>query len=418
MKFIYKWKLPLAVWSACLILITACKKTDGFNSPAPGDNSKPDVVNNVKVANFSGGATVTYSLPAKADNILYVQAEYKINDQVSRQVKSSYYSDSLTVSGFGKSQDYQVTLYTVTRTQVKSDPITVTVHPSTPPYLLARPTIKIQSDFGGVNISVANPAHSNIGIVTISPDATTKKLEVINQNYIDQDSVSFSLRGYDTIPHQFGVYITDEWGNISDTLLATVTPLFEVLMNKSLFKEYDLPSDVGTDFGWTMPYMWDGKTGSPGYHSTYPTTIPLPKWITFDMGQSAKLSRYTVWYRGLDGANYLWYSGAPQTWVLWGRPDVPSDEILPDSTNLPSVGQATPGGWINLGLFHLPPQPSGLANPQYTNADLAFWNAGFSFNLPLSVGKVRYMRFECITNAGQSNDFFNIMEISLYGDPR
>lgn len=404
---------------AGIMLAVSCKKTDGFNSPAPGDHSKPDVVGNVKVTNFSGGATITYSLPAKSDNILYVQAEYKINDQTSRQVKSSYYSDSLTVSGFAKSQDYQVTLYTVTRTAVKSDPVTVTVHPSTPPYLLARPTIRIRADFGGVNISVLNPSRANIGIVTISPDATTRKLEVINQDYTNQDSVSFSLRGYDTVARQFGVYITDEWENISDTVLATIKPVYEVLMDKSLFREYDLASDVGSSFGWTMNYMWDGNLlGRPGYHSTYPTTTPLPKWITFDMGQSAKLSRYTVWYRGMDYGNYLWTSGAPQTWVLWGRPDGPADEILPDTNHLPPVGQATPGGWINLGLFHLPPQPSGLANPQYTNADLAFWNAGFSFDLPFSVSKLRYMRFECITNAGQSNDFFNIMEISLYGDPR
>jgi hypothetical protein len=417
MNLLHRWELFLV--AAGFTLVLSCKKTDGFNTPAPGDNSKPDVVTGVKVVNFSGGATITYSLPAKSDNILYVQANYKINGQTTRQVKSSYYSDSLTVSGFASSQDYQVTLYTVSRTQVKSDPVTVTVHPSTPPYLLASPSIRIRADFGGVNISVANPAKANIGIVTISPDATTKKLEVINQNYTDQDSVSFSLRGYDTIPRQFGVYITDEWGNISDTVLATIKPVYEVLMNKSLFKEYDLGSDVGTSFGWVMPYMWDGNTGSPGYHSTYPTTVPLPKWITFDMGQAAKLSRYTVWYRGLDGSyDFLWTSGAPQTWVLWGRPDGPVDEVLPDSSHLPAVGQATPGGWINLGLFHLPPQPSGLANPQYTNADLSFWNAGFSFGLPFSVSKVRYMRFECMTNAGGSDDFFNIMEISLYGDPR
>jgi hypothetical protein len=182
---------------------------------------------------------------------------------------------------------------------------------------------------------------------------------------------------------------------------------------------YKLASDVGTDFGWELPYLWDGKTSSPGYHTSYPSTVPLPKWTTFDMGQSAKLSRYTAWFRGLDGSNnFLWASGAPQTWVLWGRADQPVDETMPDTTALPAVGQATAKGWINLGLYHLPLQPSGLVPPQYTNADLAYWNAGFPFDFSLALPKVRYLRFQCFTNAGQTNEFFNIMEMSFWGDPR
>jgi hypothetical protein len=244
-------------------------------------------------------------------------------------------------------------------------------------------------------------------------------LEVTNQNFTNRDIISYSLRGYDTVPRQFGVYITDPWGNISDTLLKTLTPIYETMMNKSLFQGLSLASDVGTSFNWFLQYLWDGNTGSPGFHSTYPTNQPLPKWITFDMGQAAKLSRYTAWYRGIDGGtDYMWTSGAPQDWVIWGRADKAVDEPLPDMTKLPPVGSATPGGWINMGLFHLPPQPSGLAAPAYTNADLALWNGGFPFNFDLSLPKVRYIRFECMTNAGQSNDFFNIMELSFWGDPR
>lgn len=409
------WSLLLI--GAWLTVQVSCKKIDSYNEPSSADQTKPGTVTNVTVTNFNGGANISYTMP-NSKNVLYVQAEYKINNTAGRQSKASYYSNNITVSGFAKSQDYQVTLYTVTRSQVKSDPVTVTIHPATPPYLMVRPTVTMRRDFGGVNISVVNSLGANIGIIAISPNPVTKKLEIINQNYTNQDSVSYSLRGYDTLPRQFGVYITDQWGNISDTLLTNITPLYETTMNKSLFQPYVLPSDVGSSFGWILPYLWDGNTGSPGFHSTYPTTQMLPKWITFDMGQAAKLSRYTAWFRGLDGNNYLWTSGAPQTWVLWGRPDKPVDENLPDTAHLPAVGSATPNGWINMGLYHLPPQPSGLQNPYYTNADLAFWNAGFPFNFDLSLPKVRYIRFECITNAGQSNDFFNIMEMSFWGDPR
>lgn len=419
MSFLYKRCRTWAIAGIWLAAQAACKKSDGYNDVVSGDMTKPGVVTNVKVNNFNGGAYITYTLPA-SKNLLYVQAEYKINDQTSKQVKSSYYSDSLTVSGFARSQDYKVVLYAVSRAQVKSDPVEVTVHPETPPYLLARPTVVLTRDFGGVNIQVTNTAKANLGIITVTPDAVTKKLEIVNQNYTNQENVSYSVRGYDTLMRRFGVYITDQWGNISDTVFADLIPIYETQMDKSRFQEMRFPTDVGTDFDWFIRYLWDNKTTAPGFHSTFPTSEPLPKWITFDMGQSAKLSRYTANFRGIDGSNnFLWSSGAPQTWVLWGRNTAAADEALPtDSMALPAVGQATPGGWINMGKFHLPAQPSGLIAPQYTNADLAYWNAGFPFNFNLDLPKVRYMRFQCFTNAGGSNDFFNIMELSFWGDPR
>src|SRR5579872_4647340 len=103
-----------------------CKKTDGYNTVTSTDKTKPGVVTNVKVVNFNGGAYITYALPS-SPNILYVQATYAINDKVTRQTKSSYYSDSITVSGFAKSQDYKVTLQVVTRAEVTSDTVVVTV---------------------------------------------------------------------------------------------------------------------------------------------------------------------------------------------------------------------------------------------------------------------------------------------------
>ncbi|MBP1651169.1 MAG: hypothetical protein H6Q26_1326, partial [Bacteroidetes bacterium] len=204
-----------------LLLIVSCKKMDGYNDVVSNDMTKPGVVTNVNVVNFNGGAYITYTLP-NSSNILYVQAEYKINDKTTRQTKSSYYSDSITVSGFAASKEYEVVLHTVSRAQVVSDPVTVKVHPDTPPYLLARPTVVMQPDFGGVSITCENKAKANLGIITIAPDQT-KKYQIISQNYTDEDSISYSLHGFDTIPQQFGVYVTDQWGNISDTLFTTIT---------------------------------------------------------------------------------------------------------------------------------------------------------------------------------------------------
>ena len=401
------------------VVMLSCGKVADYKGIVSTDKTKPGPVTNVKVQNEAGAAIITYDLP-NSDNILYVQANYMINDKAGRQTKSSFYADTILVSGFEKSQDYTVTLYTVSRADVKSDPVEVKVHPGTPAYVAAFPTIKTKPDFGGININVLNPFKANLGIITITKDPVTKQYEIINQNYTNDDSISYSLRGYDTIPKDFGIYITDQWGNISDTLLSRVTPIYEVQMDKSKFNPYVLNTDARTGFGWNIQNLWNGNTGSPGYHTEQPI-LPLvwPAVITFDMGQAAKLSRYTIWNRGIDGSgNWLWQAGAPLTWTLWGRTTNPVDETLPSGPGAPAVGETSANGWINLGTFHLLPKPSGLPNPQYTNADLDFWNAGFSYNFSLDLPRIRYIRFQCLENASLTNNFFNIAELTFWGDPR
>lgn len=419
MTFLFNHIKRLSAIAVMLVVLQpACKKTDGYNDIVSTDKTKPGTVSNVKVSNVSGGAYITYQLP-QSKNILYVQAQYNINDKASRQTKSSYYSDTVFVSGFAKSQDYNVVLYTVSRANVLSDSVMVKVHPDTPAYLLTRPTVKMQKDFGGVNVSCINRMKGNIGVIVITADVNNK-LQIVSQQYTNQDTISFSLRGYDTLTRRFGVYITDPWNNMSDTAFADITPLYEVQMDKSKFGSYALPNDAPTGFGWVIQNLWDNNTGSPGYHTTQPIQpLVWPAVITFDMGQASKLSRYTIWNRGIDGSgNFLWQAGAPLTWVLWGRATTPVDETMPDINNLPAVGASTPNGWINLGFFRLPDKPSGLPNPQYTNNDLTFWNNGFSYNFSLSLPKVRYIRFECLQNVSLTNNFFNIEELTFWGDTR
>ena len=125
--------------SMLMISIVSCKRNDGYNQPTSNDKTKPGIVSNIKVTNYNGGSYITYDLP-KSDNILYVLAKYQIRDKEDRQTKSSYYSDTVNVEGFASSKDYNITLYTVSRAEVMSDPVTVTVHPKTPIFSLVSET--------------------------------------------------------------------------------------------------------------------------------------------------------------------------------------------------------------------------------------------------------------------------------------
>src|SRR5258706_7587437 len=178
MKKIFKY-------TVCFLLLASywsCKKSNGYNDVVSKDNTKPGVVTNVRVANFNGGAYITYDLPASG-NVLYVQADYRINDLKTRQTKSSYYTDTITVEGFAKVQDYEVTLHTVSRANVMSDAVKVTVHPGTPAYLSVRPSVQLKADFGGVNINALNPLKKPIGVIFIAYDTTAGRILIPDQHY-------------------------------------------------------------------------------------------------------------------------------------------------------------------------------------------------------------------------------------------
>ncbi|HMG06901.1 MAG TPA: DUF4959 domain-containing protein, partial [Mucilaginibacter sp.] len=164
MKSINKYSLQLFM-GLLMIGIISCKRNDGFNTaPISTDKTKPGVVTSIKVDNFNGGSYITYNLP-NSENLLYVLAKYSIRDKVAKETKSSYYKDTVEVNGFAESKDYQVTLYAVSKAEVMSDPVTVTVHPKIPVYRLVRPSATMSPDFSGVNVKALNPLKRNIGVI-------------------------------------------------------------------------------------------------------------------------------------------------------------------------------------------------------------------------------------------------------------
>jgi hypothetical protein len=339
-----------------------------------------------------------------------VLAQYNINDSKSRQTKSSYYSDTITVGGFEKEADYEVTLYTVSRANVKSDPVVVTVHPETPAYQLVKPTIAISPDFGGVNIQAINTLKQPVGLIMVMYDSTTGQFEVEDQFYTEDDTINYSVRGYPDTETVFGVYVTDQYGNISETVEETLTPLFEQLLDKNKFFVYHLTSDSKIGYGWDLPYLWDNKTDgySSGWHTEPGGSLPVV--CTFGLGVTAKLSRFVLWERP---DNYAYGHGNPKNFTLWGSNVAsPQDAVLPRYS---AVGTVV-GDWINLANYHYPDPPSGLP-PGSTNAqDAAFVAAGVNFNVPISAPPVKFIRIG-VADTWSEGDFAHAMEISMYGNP-
>ncbi|WP_244228273.1 DUF4959 domain-containing protein [Mucilaginibacter kameinonensis] len=397
-----------------MTVILSCKRNDGYNDPVSKDPTKPGVVSNVKVTDYNGGSYITYDLP-NSENILYVLASYSIRNGVTRETKASYYSDTVNVEGFAKAQEYNVTLYTVSRSNVKSDPVTVKVHPLTPVYELVRQDLSLQSDFGGVNVKSLNLFKKDIGVVITAFNQSTHQMEVEDQHYTNTDTIDYSLRGYSTASREFGVYVTDKFGNVSDTLKHTLSPLLEVMLDKSLFSTYLLPSDTPIGYGWVTSNLWDGRTdgSSAGWH-TEPGHTP-PFVTTFNVGKSYKLSRFVIWERPDDGQIiYSFAHGNPKFFTLWGsNAPSPKDASLPLSS---AVGTVV-GDWINLGNFRYPNPPSGLPPISHNAADNAFVLAGVNFNVSIDDPAIHFLRFSVSQN-WENGDIAHFMEISLYGQPQ
>lgn len=401
MKYIYS--------CICLILLFSCSKSENYNEVISKDKTKPGIVTNLKVINFNGGAYITYDLPS-SENILYVLADYKINGEISRQTKSSYYSDTIMVNGFAEKKEYEITLHVVSRSNIMSDAVIAKVYPDTPVYKILFPTVSVTPDFGGINIKALNRFKQPVGVILVEMNPATDKYEIRDQHYTKADTIDYSVRGMDTLPKNFGIYITDQWGNVSDTLKQTLSPIFETQLDKNKFFTDRLPTDAKIGYGWDLPYIWDGNMdgGSTGWHTLPGSTFPIT--ATFGLGVSAKLSRFSVWQRT---GEYTYSHGNPRNFTIWG-----SDKDNPADIQLPVVSAEgdIAGDWINMGNYHYPDPPSGSRPGAVTDADIAFAAAGVSFNVPLSNPKVKFIRF-AVADTWSGGDFAHVIEITFWGNP-
>lgn len=396
---------------AFMAILPACKKSDRYREAESTDKTKPQVVTNVRVKNLNGAAVITYALP-DVKNLLYVQADYKINGTDSRQSKASYFLDTIRVEGFHSSQDYTVTLRAVSRANVQSDPVTITVHPDTPYYQLIRKSLVLAPDFGGLNIKAKNINKKNIGVNFVAIDPATNRFTIQNQRFTNADTINYSVRGYTPNPTRFGVFISDEFGNVSDTSIVTLTPLYEELLDKSKFFNYPQPSDAVIGYGGIVPYLWDGQTQEVnGFQpwSTQPGTLGATKRIqcTFGLGRTYKLSHFLMYFRGYGYDN-------PKNFTIYGSTsDSPAD--APTLGGLPFGTKV--GDWTVIGNYRVPDPPSGLPQGQTNSADQVFLNAGVDFNVSFDAKPVKYIRI-VVKDTWFGLDYTNIREISMYGAPQ
>lgn len=179
--------------------------------------------------------------------------------------------------------------------------------------------------------------------------------------------------------------------------IATVTlnalPPYERQLEKALFKQYTLPTDVGPSpyTAWVMSNLWNNIATGAGYATAL---VAPPVHFTFDMGESVKLNRFMFWMP----QDRVYRLEAVKSFEIYGS-DAP----------------ATDGSWDSWTLLMTcnSYKPSGSPLNTNTPEDIAYAAAGQEFVFPTSIPKTRYIRIKVLSNWGSST-FHAIGELTFY----
>ncbi len=181
----------------------------------------------------------------------------------------------------------------------------------------------------------------------------------------------------------------DEFYAMADDEFPEVISVVEC--NKALFKPVYLPGDIGSAWGWELPYIWDGKVEDNGFHTP---DKDLPFWFTFDIGEQVSLTDLRVWQR----MSALYNSGNPKRFEIWGSNNPASDGSWDSWTKLQEFITVKPSG-----------QPTG----QNSDLDRETAQAGDAYKFTEPTQNVRYIRFKVLETWGNVK-YFHIVELSLY----
>ncbi len=383
------------------VAFSGCKEDQ--LGPLENNTTPPGKVSNVTVKNGAGNASITFSLPADKD-LLYVKAVYYLANGQEMEVKTSYYGNTLLVEGFGDTNEHEVKIYAVNRSEVASEPTIVKVKPLENPIWGVYRSLKAVADFGGLNFKGSNPAKADLAIEVLVL-SKGKYVPTAKNIYTAAPEIDQSIRGLDTLTQKFAITIRDRWLNYSDTLFTTLKPLYETVLPKSTYKEVILPTDSPQEYTSTgVSKMWDGNIIDWPSVCLTKTTVLTPQWVTFDLGRTATLSRIVVWNypEYLNAGRTYYYGGNLKDFEIWGTDNPPADGSF--------------NNWVMLGKYSST-KPSKSAYGVQTSEDYAFANAGISYNFAVGLKKVRYIRIKSINN-WQGTSFMSVSEVQLYGDPR
>lgn len=357
------------------------------------EKTPPGEITSPIVENVAGGAIITYVIPDDED-LLYVKAIYTLDNGEKVEQKASAYTNNLIIEGFGKSREVGVDLIAGDRSKNESKPVRVMAHPLDAPIYAVYNSIRVSEDFGGVRIIWKNPDEAEV-VISITTIDDLGNTVTADNFYTKSRAGQGSVRGYAHEARVFGVSVHDRWGNVTDTLKGTFTPLFEQRIEpKDKFVRWNPMEIPYTQYSpaYSIEQLWDDN---PLTRYLFFTSV-FPFSVTFDMGQTAVFSRF----RAYMDPGQLYGGQSVESFELWG-------------TNNPDVGSDF-SGWEKLGEYRFTkPSEKGGSSQE----DQALGLSGEDFTVDPNAPAVRYMRLVVKKTWGNSQ-YVTLADLRFWGQVR
>lgn len=383
-------------------------------------------VEDYTITPINGGATITYDI-SNDPEILYIMAEYERNGRIFTD-KSSVHKNYLTIEGFHRVNKVKATLYKVNKLEQRSAPLEVEFEPLESLIDIAQRTWHMEPGFGGIVSNWENPAMTELG-VRLMVENEDQELETFDVHFNTSKIGKQTFRPLEPVETNFAISFEDKWGNISDTVRFTTTPLFEIMIPKSGYRDFrsNIPYDNTTNYsGRNLGMLWD-NTVNTSSHGWLTTSGSSGLSITIDLGQVAKLSRIV---RHPYHVNALYGQANITDYEVWGTNKIDYDLLEDKSYWLDSLSvrwgaihgvdrltelpeRTFKDDWVYLGKSSV---PAGLSTAE-ANALAA---SGVELEVPFEARPVRYVRLFVrgitMISPPPTNNYFSCSEITFYGD--
>lgn len=394
-------KLLIFINTLLLIFFVSCKENE--NGPLVVTDQTPGTLKNISVENLPGAAKISYEVP---DNpgVLYVEAVYSTGNGITRTAKSSVYKNYMVLRGFNSTNEKEIKLYVVNKSENRSAQSTVKIKPLRAPIKDIFETLSVKKDVGGIVMHFYNKEKQQYVFNTLIKDSLGNWINY-DRLYTNAEERTYAIYGLAAKPTDFAFYFIDEWQNHSDTLFKTLTPLYEEEIDKGLWSLYPLDNDSYEPLYSSRPItnVWDGTSKNSFFLKPTIPGLSLPNWFTIDLGQSAVLSRVKYFqYIPNNYKAWIYTRGLDKKFEIWG-------------SNNPSIDGSW-DSWTLLGTCESV-KPSGLPVGQVSDEDIQQALAGEDFSLHSNGVAYRYIRIKTIETWGHRIGS-TLGEITLYGQPQ
>lgn len=377
-----------------LLLVLGCHEME--HGPLLDGIGSPSQLRNIQVESLPGAAKISYALPDD-EGFLYVVAEYMDERGRKKTVKASNFRNFVLLEGFAQESEVEVSLYTVSRSEERSNPTNVVIQPLKASIHHVFETLDAVKTFGGAAVSFHNESENEFVVHTLYKNEE-QEWEEYDRFYSSAKENQYAVRGFAPEPTEFAFYLTDKWGNNSDTLYRELTPLYEEELDKSLWQDAALLDDFNEPLYSPLYQLW--TPGATTYffqdYRKYPEKAVMPNWITIDFGKEYILGRMKV-NQVSHSDTWKFSSCSPRNFEIW-------------ATNNPSTDW---NDWTLLGQFESI-KPSGLPGGQLSDDDRRVNAEGEEFDMPISSESYRYIRFRTTKTWGGVS-YMCALELTFWG---